>query len=87
MHAGAMDVVTELRSLQTLTAGGNCLGLKFVGTDSPKKTIPTTAFPELPACLKQLKLESNFFSSIPRQILSKNLVKLEKLDLSKKNSK
>ena len=36
----------------------------------------------LPKSLKQLKLDSNFLSSVPPSIVSNHLIKLEKLDLS-----
>lgn len=38
--------------------------------------------PKLPASLKQLKLHSNSFLTIPPQICSSTLIKLENLDLS-----
>jgi len=40
------------------------------------------ALPQLPSALKQLKLDFNQLTSIPKSIYSSQLVKLEKLDLS-----
>ena len=43
------------------------------------------SLPELPPSLKQLKLDSNHFDSIPKQILTNSLTKLVKVDLSHNN--
>ena len=43
------------------------------------------SFPTLPSTLKQLKLDSNHFESIPIQICDPILIKLEKIDLSRNN--
>ena len=45
----------------------------------------TPSVPPLPSTLKQLKLDSNHFSSIPPSIYSPNLTKLFKLDFSNNN--
>ena len=66
--------ISGLSSLQTLLAGTNVLGKPSVGVSD---TVPT-----LPTSLKQLALDHNFFSSVPRSVVSKTLTKLEKLDLS-----
>ena len=66
--------VSKLSSLQTLLAGSNVLGKPCVGV--------TEAVPTLPASLKQLALDHNFCSSVPRSVVSATLTKLEKLDLS-----
>ena len=87
--AGGLEPVASLSKLQSLSAGGNKLGLP-VPTD-PKKPRqqqqhPTTALPSLPASLKQLKLDGNSFSTFPKQIVLPNcLVKLEKIDISNNN--
>jgi len=61
------------------------------GSGPPVRAVTTTTsssaslqpFPEnLPSGLKQLKVNNNFLSSVPRPILSSKLTKLEKLDLS-----
>ena len=72
--------VAKLSKLQNLSVGGNLLGKHVVseGTRASDQTFPS----ELPPGLKQLKINNNFLSSIPRPILSAKLVKLEKLDLS-----
>ena len=80
--AGSLEVVSKLPKLQNLSAGGNKLG-QPVRMESPSPQ--PQPLPTLPPTIKQLKLDSNFFSSVPRQILSSKLVKLEKLDLSGNN--
>lgn len=79
MQVGSLMPVAKLSKLQNLSVGGNLLG-KHVVSSGPAsaQTFP----PELPSGLKQLKVNNNFLSSVPRPILSAKLVKLEKLDLS-----
>jgi len=88
-------IITKLPNLQIFSAGENKLGLISPPTTS-KDSVgsrrknehgnrSTTSFPNLPPALKQLKLDSNHFESIPMQICDPNLIKLEKLDLSRNN--
>mmetsp|Transcript_25179 Transcript_25179/g.35480 ORF Transcript_25179/g.35480 Transcript_25179/m.35480 type:complete len:301 (-) Transcript_25179:46-948(-) len=95
LTAGTLDCISGLSKLQTLSAGGNLIG-KPVSTQngakstlSPQKTTTATnssnIVPELPPSLKQLKLDRNHLSSIPRQVVSVKLRKLEKIDLSGNN--
>lgn len=62
--------------------GGNRLGKPAGAKPGKAKANPAATLPTLPPSLKQLKLDANFFSSIPPQICSPTLTKLEKLDLS-----
>lgn len=78
LPAGALAPVAKLSKLQSLFAGRNLLG-KTVATGGSSQPSP---LPTLPATLKQLVLEHNFFSSVPRSVVSATLIKLEKLDLS-----
>jgi len=80
LPAGSLAPISALKALQTLSAGGNKLG-KPVKMDNPSRPQPET-LPSLPKSLKQLKLDTNHFSSVPPQICNPSLVKLEKLDLS-----
>ncbi|KAI2493186.1 hypothetical protein MHU86_21335 [Fragilaria crotonensis] len=66
--------ISKLSSLQTLSAGSNLLGKLSADVSE--------AVPTLPASLKQLALDHNFFSSVPMSVVSSTLTKLEKLDLS-----
>lgn len=75
LPAGSINSIEKLSKLQNLSLAGNQLG-------KPTEKSTRDPLPLLPASLKQLNLSSNFFSSIPRPVLSKNLSKLEKLDLS-----
>lgn len=90
--------ITKLSNLQIFSAGENKLGQ--AQRSSPSKnsasnrrgnnhttttTTTTISFPSLPPSLKQLKLDSNHFQSIPLQICDPTLLKLEKLDLSQNN--
>lgn len=70
---GALSKIATLSKLQTLFAGGNQLGKGAVSAALPSA---------LPAALKQVVLDHNFFSSVPPSLVSKRLIKLEKLDLS-----
>jgi Leucine-rich repeat (LRR) protein len=80
LQAGSLAPVTSLNKLQTLSAGGNQLGKPVVIQGQTKSP---NVLPKLPPSLKQLKLDFNFLSNVPKQIFSSGLVKLEKLDLSK----
>jgi Leucine-rich repeat (LRR) protein len=55
-------------------------GQKLLGQDAPARKQPDPLPSTLPLSLKQLKLNANFFSSIPRVVCT--LTKLQKLDLS-----
>lgn len=74
LPAGALAPVAKLSKLQSLFAGGNQLGKPGSGSANP--------LPTLPATLKQIALDHNCFSSVPRSVVASTLVKLEKLDLS-----
>lgn len=80
--AGSLAPISGLSKLQNLSIGGNQLGKP--ATVAPRKPQPEP-IPPLPASLKQLKLDSNFFMSLPLQVVSVKLMKLEKLDLSRNN--
>jgi internalin A len=83
--------IAKLNNLQTLIAGKNSLGIapkqstqkRQQQQQQQKKVVPP--LPELPVSLKQIKLDSNQFMSIPKQIMSNSLTKLVKLDLSHNN--
>lgn len=87
--------MTSLSNIQIFSAGENKLGLPpapVTSKNSRKKRLiteqgnmSTPSFPILPPTLKQLKLDSNHFESIPIQICDPSLIKLEKLDLSQNN--
>lgn len=68
--------ISKLQKLQTLLAGGNVLGKPCIDQSFPD------AVPPLPITLKQLALNHNFFSSVPRTVVAATLSSLEKLDLS-----
>jgi Leucine-rich repeat (LRR) protein len=76
LPAGSLTAISKLTKLQNLSLSGNLLGKPL---PVEQKVDP---LPELPSTLKQLDLSRNFFSNIPRPVLSTNLGKLEKLDLS-----
>ena len=76
--AGSLAPVAKLSKLQSLSAGGNKLGLHTADTPS------AAALPTLPPSLKQIKLDANSFSTFPPQLIL-GLVRLEKLDLSHNN--
>jgi Leucine-rich repeat (LRR) protein len=79
LPAGSLTQVAKLSKLQNISVGGNLLGKHVVSGNSTTGQ----AFPsDLPSGLKQLKVNNNFLSSVPRSIVSAKLVKLEKLDLS-----
>lgn len=86
-----MQNITSLTKLQILRAGGNALGKPISNLPNKNRTkhdktkpmknldaLPST----LPSTLKQIVLDRNYFSQIPSSLLSPNLKKLEKLDLS-----
>lgn len=74
--AGCLESVKSLGKLQNLSVSGNKIG--------KPSAIKSTAqpLPELPSALKQLNLSSNFLSCVPRPVVSVNLIRMEKLDLS-----
>jgi Leucine-rich repeat (LRR) protein len=78
LPAGALAPVAKLTKLQSLFAGGNRLG-KTVATGGSAQPQP---LPTLPAALKQIVLDHNCFSTVPRSVVASTLIKLEKLDLS-----
>jgi Leucine-rich repeat (LRR) protein len=84
LTAGTLMSIAQLPNLQNLSLGGNLLGKPVVSThkssQSSKSADPLP--PTLPESLKQLKLNANFLSSVPKSITSVHLIKLEKLDLS-----
>lgn len=73
---GSLVPIATLPKLQKLSIGDNLLG-KPTAAASKNDTLP-----ELPKGLKQLKINANFLSHVPRNIMSSHLTKLEKLDLS-----
>ena len=93
--------IAKLTNLQTLNAGKNNLGIAPQKKLESKQKSPASktassasalasvhhhqSLPELPPSLKQLKLDSNHFDSIPKQILTNSLTKLVKVDLSHNN--
>jgi Leucine-rich repeat (LRR) protein len=66
--------LSNLNKLQSLSLGKNRL-------ENPTNH----QFPSLPSTMKQLKLQGNSLSSIPRAICHPNMKLLEKLDLSFNN--
>ncbi len=82
LKKGSLRPVSDLSNLATLTLSNNKLGLE---TDDEGKQIRAEGLPPLPQSLKQLKLDSNYFQSVPRAIYAANLIKLEKIDLSRNN--
>jgi len=84
LPAGSLAKLSSLSKLQSLSAGGNKLGLPVVEKGAVLRNQPE-ALPALPVSLRQLKLDNNSFSSIPMQICNSSLVKLEKLDVSMNN--
>jgi Leucine-rich repeat (LRR) protein len=72
-----------MTKLEKLTVCGNRLGKPIAQNPSqPQRQQLVEAVPELPPSLKVLNLASNFFSHVPRHVLSPLLIKLETLDLS-----
>ena len=76
----ALHSLSNLSKLQILTLGNNRLHYP----DPSAASTSHQSFPSLPPNVKQLKLNSNAFSSIPLQICDRRL-SLEKLDLSHNN--
>lgn len=81
LPSGSLVGVTKLK-LQILTAGGNCLGKEYIAEG---ENVLISPLPEIPATIKQIKLDANDFSSFPSQLVSPTLLKLEKLDISMNN--
>jgi len=82
LPAGSLNSIEKLQKLQNLSVARNQLG-KPAASPHQQKSPSCEPLPAvLPASLKHLNLSSNFFSSIPRSVVSPNLSKLEKLDLS-----
>ena len=79
LTGGTVSCLSKLTKLQNLSLGGNLLGRMIPGSSN---TNPNTILPTLPSSLKQFKLNDNFLSSIPPSIITSQLTKLEKLDLS-----
>ena len=81
---GSLSALANLNKLQNLSAGGNQLGQ--ARNKSPKAGNKNTPQPDplplLPRSLKHVKLDSNWFTSVPPQICNPNLTRLEKLDMS-----
>jgi Leucine-rich repeat (LRR) protein len=80
LFAGSLEHVSRLSKLQNLSVAGNKLGKP--SPSKPAATRQAESLPELPVALKQLNLSSNFFSNVPRSVVSVTLIKLKKLDLS-----
>lgn len=76
LPAGSLVAISKLTKLQNLSLSSNLLGKPLPAEHRAEP------LPELPASLKQLDLSRNFFSNVPRPVISPNLTKLEKLDLS-----
>ena len=99
-HGGVLPV-SKLEKLQVLSLSNNSLGRpkktnappggksSSARTKKQSASLSTlsndSAIPSLPPTLKQLKLDSNHFSSIPPSIYSPTLTKLYKLDFSNNN--
>eukprot|EP01083_Nonionella_stella_P058636 153548_1 len=79
---GSLQPISKLSNLTTLSLSENKLG---IDTDKEGKKIPGQALPSLPSSLKLLKLNLNHFQNIPPTVYARNLINLEKLDLSKNN--
>lgn len=76
---GSLGPVSSLSKLQTLSVKNNKLGKSV---QSEFGTVPSAPLPPMPSSLKQLYLANNPLGSIPDNLLTGNLVKLELLDLS-----
>ncbi len=81
----SLEQIASLKNLQNLSAGKNKLGVKPPTSIENAVARITDPLPDLPISLKQIKLDSNQFQSIPKQIMSSSLVKVVKLDLSFNN--
>ena len=91
---GGVAMLSDLKNLQVLSLSRNSLGkpkkinpsgTKGGATSTSARLPKMPSIPSLPSTLKQLKLDSNHFSSIPLSIYSPNLTKLQKLDFSNNN--
>jgi Leucine-rich repeat (LRR) protein len=91
LYAGSLDPLLHLTKLQNLSLASNRLGRQApspptaeLAQKMKKMTVsaPSESLPELPASLKQINLSSNDFLTIPKQLCSAALTKLEKVDLS-----
>jgi len=84
LQRGSLGPVTHLSKLQTLSLGSNQLGHDLKSSENPSRKLQQQpdALPPLPPSLRQLKLDTNHFTSVPPQICNPVLTKLEKLDLS-----
>jgi Leucine-rich repeat (LRR) protein len=77
---GSLAPVSSMTKLEKLSVCGNRLGKPIAQNPSqPQRQQLLEAVPELPPSLKLLNLASNFFSHVPRHVLSPFLLKLEKL--------
>lgn len=82
LQRGSLGPVTHLSKLQTLSLGSNQLGHDLKSDNPSGQQQQPDTLPPLPPSLKQLKLDTNHFTSVPPQICNPVLTKLEKLDLS-----
>jgi Leucine-rich repeat (LRR) protein len=92
LYAGSVGQLSLLTKLQNLSLASNHLGMQSpappadLAQKMQKLTIraaaPAESLPVLPPSLKQVNLSSNGFLSVPEQLYSPALVKLEKVDLS-----
>jgi len=83
LDPGSIHVISTLSNLQNFSCAENRLGKREPDTTNGLSKHTPSALPDLPLSIKQLNLNSNFFSSFPPQIIF--LSRLEKLDLSKNN--
>jgi Leucine-rich repeat (LRR) protein len=74
LTSNELTPLSNLNKLQSLSLGKNRL-------ENPTNH----QFPSLPSTMKQLKLQGNSLSSLPRAICHPNMKLLEKLDLSFNN--
>jgi Leucine-rich repeat (LRR) protein len=75
---GSLIPLTKLTNLTKLILSDNKLGLE---TNGEMRMVGPT-LPNLPAALKEVKLDSNLLTCIPPAIYSPQLINLEKLDFS-----
>jgi len=85
LRNSGISPISKLTKLQALSLSSNRLGEPAVSKNDSNPGEINAPFPSLPSGLKQLKIDSNHFTSIPATICSPNLVKLEKLDISRNN--
>lgn len=79
LPAGSLMPIAKLSKLQNFSVGGNLLGKHVVAeTQAEAEPFPS----KLPVGLRQLRVNNNFLSNVPRPILSPQLTKLDRLDLS-----